>query len=52
MAEKYYPKEWPQIVEDAVRRLSNATEFNEILGCVEALRAIFSVFGSSVMKEI
>jgi hypothetical protein len=25
MAEKYYPKEWPQIVEDALRRLTNAT---------------------------
>jgi hypothetical protein len=34
MAEKYYPREWPEIVDDALRRLTVATEFNEILGCV------------------
>lgn len=52
MAEKYYPHQWPQIVEEALNRLNTATEFNEILGCVEALRSVFLVFGGSVMRDI
>lgn len=52
MAEKYYPREWPQIVEEALGRLTNASEFHEILGCVEALRAVFLVFGGSVTRDI
>jgi hypothetical protein len=39
-------------VEIALAKLGNATDFNEILGCVDALRAVLSVFGGSIVKEI
>lgn len=52
LAERYYPKEWPDIVTDSLKILSEATDFNQIMGCVEALKAVFSVFGGSISKEI
>lgn len=52
MAEKYYPYEWPQIVDEALSRVTNASEFDEIFGSVEALRAVILVFGGSVMRDI
>lgn len=40
------------MVEEALGMVANATDFQEIFGSVEALRAIFSVFGGSVTREI
>lgn len=52
MAQQYYPREWPSIVEDAVARVEKGTDLGGLFGAVEALKAVFSVFGGSVSKEI
>ena len=52
LAGRYYPREWPEIVADCLKILTEATDFGQIMGCVEALKAVFSVFGGSISKEI
>ena len=52
LAGRYYPREWPEIVSEALKILSEATDFSQIMGCVEALKAVFSVFGGSISQEI
>lgn len=52
LARKYYPLRWPQIVDSAVELLHSSCELNSLLGAVEALRAVFSVFGNAVLGEI
>lgn len=52
MAEKYYPERWPNIVEECVSILQTSSNLEGLLGAVETLKAIYSVFGGSIMKEI
>jgi hypothetical protein len=34
MAEKYYPREWPSIVEDAINIVERSTDLGGLLGAV------------------
>ena len=52
LAARYYPKEWPELVDEALNLIDNSGDMFELLGSVEALRAVYSVFGGSIMKEI
>ena len=52
MAQRYYPKEWPNIADDCLNRIQNSPDLGGLLGSVETLKAIYSVFGASLLKEI
>jgi hypothetical protein len=52
LTEKYYPKQWTSIVDQSIAKIEQSSEMTDLLGAVEALKAVFSVFGGSVVREI
>jgi hypothetical protein len=52
MAERYYPREWSSVVEQSVGLVQSSSGLKELLGAVEALKAVYSVFGGSISRQI
>ena len=52
MAQRYYPGEWPGIVDQCLVVLDKSSDLGGLLGAVQTLKAIYSVFGASFTKEI
>lgn len=50
IAEKDFPDQWPNIVNNALNYINNPSDFNTVASSVQALKAIMSVCGSSVAQ--
>jgi len=50
MAQRFYPREWPNIVNECLEVIGKSSDLGGLLGAVEALKAVYSVFGGSVLR--